>query len=88
MTRMITEQELRETLSEVLDQASRRGEALLVTRDDGTTVRLNLEPGRPNRDGAGLYGLHKGLVHILGDVVNPLDTDDWGELASSPDAVR
>lgn len=89
MGRMITEAELRENLSAILEEASRTGDGITIRREDGPDIQL-----RPVDDLAAtstaeprpmakhpLHGMHKGSVVILGDIISPM-TDDWGPLVT------
>lgn len=61
----------------LMDQVARTGETILVTKNGKPVAELR--PHRPPRIETPL-GLHKGRSVILGDIIEPLDTDDWKAL--------
>lgn len=61
----------------LMDQVARTGETIVITKNGKPVAELR--PHAPPRV-ASPFGLHEGRSAILGDVVEPLDTDVWKAL--------
>lgn len=60
----------------LMDQVARTGEAILVTKNGKPVAELH--PHRPPR-AKSLFGLYKGKVKVLGDIMSPIDVE-WDAL--------
>ena len=61
----------------LVDTVASSGEVLVVTKNGKPIAEVRpFSGGRANSP----FGLHPGL-QVLGDIVTPLDTDDWDALA-------
>lgn len=61
----------------LMDQVARTGETILVTKNGKPIAELR--PHRPPRVKSP-FGLHKGEIEILGDIIEPVDTGLWNAL--------
>lgn len=61
----------------LMDQVARTGQTIVVTKNGKPIAELR--PHRPPR-AKSLFGLDKGKIEILGDIVSPLGTKDWNAL--------
>ena len=59
------------------DEVARTGEPIQVTRNGRPIVEL-----RPVSTARAIspFGLHKGRIEVLGDIMAPLDPEDWEAL--------
>jgi prevent-host-death family protein len=61
----------------LVDTVASSGEVLVVTKNGKPIAEVRpFSGGRANSP----FGLHPGL-QVLGDIVTPLDTDDWDAIA-------
>ncbi len=58
----------------LMDHVARTGETIVVTKNGKPVAELR--PHRPPPVKS-LYGLHKGKINILGDIVAPVDRALW-----------
>jgi prevent-host-death family protein len=77
MSRKIKASEFKAKCLSLLDKVDRSGEKLVVTKN-GRPV-ADIVPHSPDREGAGLLGLYKGRMEILGDIISPIDVE-WEAL--------
>lgn len=61
----------------LMDRVARTGETIVVTKNGRPIAELR--PHRPPRAKT-LFGLHKGQVEILGDIISPIDPQAWEAL--------
>jgi prevent-host-death family protein len=61
----------------LMDEVARTGEPITVTKNGKPVVELR---PAPKARAASLFGLHKGQIKILGDIVEPVDSDEWEAL--------
>jgi prevent-host-death family protein len=74
--RTITASEFKARCLELMDEVAATGEPLEITKNGRPVARLVPPLGhRPS-----LWGLHKGRVRIVGDIVSPRPEDWPGEL--------
>ena len=61
----------------LMDQVSRTGETIVVTKNGKPVAEL-----RPHRGprAKSLIGLHRGRIKIRGDIVSPIGTELWEAL--------
>jgi prevent-host-death family protein len=55
----------------LMDEVAATGEALTITKNGKAIARLVPLKAEPRS----LFGLHKGLIEILGDVESPIDVE-------------
>jgi prevent-host-death family protein len=61
----------------VMDEVQAKREAIVITKRGKPVVKV--VPADQKKDE--IYGLHKGKVKILGDIVSPILTpEEWGDL--------
>ena len=53
------------------DQVAETGETLVITKNDRPVAELR--PAKKRVDS--LFGLHKGQIHIKGDIISPIDVE-------------
>ena len=58
---------------ELILEVTRSGEPIFITRDGLPITRL--EPIKPKPPSKTLWGVHKGQIEILGDIIAPIDSD-------------
>lgn len=65
----------------LMDEVARQGEPLIITKNGRPLVEL-----RPYRakGAAAPFGLHRGKVRIIGDIVEPIEVEAWEALRDSP----
>jgi prevent-host-death family protein len=57
---------------QLMDQVERTGEPLVITKNGRPIAQL----GPLQRRADTLFGVHRGLIEIKGDIVSPID-DQW-----------
>jgi prevent-host-death family protein len=57
---------------QLMDQVERTGEPLVITKNGRPVAQLGPLRRRP----APLFGAHRDLIEIKGDIVSPID-DEW-----------
>lgn len=61
----------------VMDEVQAKREAIVITKRGKPVVKI--VPADPKKDE--IYGLYKGKVKIVGDIVSPILTpEEWGDL--------
>ena len=65
----------------LMDEVAETGEEIVITKNGRPTVRLVAYVERPKT----LFGIDRGKLEILGDIISPID-DDWEE-NTDPDRV-
>jgi len=61
----------------LMDEVSRTGSPLLVTKNGKPIAELHPYSGRRP---ASPFGLHKGKIRVLGDILEPIGTEEWETL--------
>ena len=61
----------------LMDEVARTGEPIQITKNGRPIVELR--PVSTAR-AASPFGLHKGRIEVLGDIMAPLDPEDWEAL--------
>ena len=61
----------------LMDQVARTGEPLLVTKHGKPVAELR--PAGARRPPTP-FGLHRGRIKILGDIIEPVDEEEWEAL--------
>lgn len=67
----ITASEFKAKCLKFVDQVAETGETLVITKNGRPTAELG--PVKKRVDS--LFGLHKGQIHIKGDIISPLDVE-------------
>jgi prevent-host-death family protein len=75
MSRMIKASEFKAKCLALLDEVERTGDRLVITKK-GKPV-ADLGPHKPRK--RGLFGLFKGRMEIVGDIISPIDVE-WEAL--------
>ena len=70
--------EFKATCLAQMDEAAPAGEPLLVTKNGKPVAELH--PCTVERP-ASPFGLHKGKTKVLGDIVEPIDMEEWEALS-------
>jgi prevent-host-death family protein len=55
----------------LMDEVARSGEPLVITKNGRPIAQLS----PINRERRSIWGLHKGQIEILGDILEPIDAD-------------
>ncbi len=73
----ITASEFKAKCLKFVDQVAQTGETLVITKNGRPTAELGpvKELGPIKKRVDSLFGLHKGQIHIKGDIVSPLDVE-------------
>lgn len=58
----------------LMDEVARTGEPILITKNGRPVAELRPHTAAPR---ASPFGIHKGSVHITGDIISPLDASEW-----------
>ena len=69
--RTIKASEFKAKCLKLMDEVAETGEPLLITKSGKPIARLVPLEARPKS----LWGAHKGLIEIKGDIVSPIDVD-------------
>jgi antitoxin (DNA-binding transcriptional repressor) of toxin-antitoxin stability system len=69
--RKIKASEFRAKCLALMDEVARSGEPLLISKRGGLVAELS---GIRRAQGS-IWGLHKGQIEILGDILQPIDLD-------------
>ena len=77
--RTVKASEFKATCLKLMDQVAESGEEIVITKNGRPTARLVAYREKPRT----LYGIDRGKLEIVGDIVSPLDVD-W-EVDSNPD---
>lgn len=56
----------------LLDEVAETGEVLVITKNGRPIAQLGPAKKRPKT----LFGAHKGLIEITGDIISPID-EEW-----------
>lgn len=59
------------TCLKLMDEVAETGEPVVITKNGKPVAQLG-PVGRPRKS---IWGLHKGQVEILGDIIEPLDVE-------------
>ncbi|CAI8043726.1 Antitoxin VapB22 [Geodia barretti] len=65
----------------LMDEVAESGEEIVITKNGRPTARLVAYVERPKT----LFGIDRGKLEILGDIISPIDVD-W-EVDTDPDRV-
>jgi prevent-host-death family protein len=69
--RTIKASEFKARCLKLMDEVAESGEPVVITKNGRPVARL--VPVTPER--RSLWGLHKGQIEILGDIIEPIDVD-------------
>jgi prevent-host-death family protein len=69
--RTIKASEFKAKCLKLMDEVAQSGEPLVVTKNGKPIAQLS--PIGPNR--GSIWGLHKGQIQILGDIIEPIDIE-------------
>ena len=58
----------------LMDEVARTGKPVLVTKRGKPVVELRKPLPRERRS---IIGLHAGVIEITGDIMSPIDEDEW-----------
>ncbi len=58
----------------LMDEVQRTGKPVLVTKRGKPVVELR-KPAQAKR--RSLFGLHAGVIEVTGDIMSPIDEDEW-----------
>ena len=76
--RVIKASEFKAKCLALMDEVAKTGERILITKNGKPVAELSA-PRRPAVKSA--FGLHKGQIEILGDIIAPAaDEDEWEAL--------
>ena len=75
MSRIIKASEFKAKCLALLDQVERTGETLVITKNGKTVAEVT--PHKPAKSSP--FGVWKGRVKILGDIISPIDVE-WEAL--------
>lgn len=70
--RTVKASEFKAKCLKLMDEVARSGEPLIVTKNGKPVAQL----GPVVRERRSIWGLHKGQIEILGDIVSPIE-EDW-----------
>lgn len=70
--RTIKASKFKATCLQLMDEVAATGERVVITKHGRPVSLLSPYPERPET----LFGLHRGTVKIVGDIVEPLE-EDW-----------
>ena len=79
--RTIKASEFKAKCLKLMDEVAESGEEIIITKNGRPTARLVSYRERPKT----LFGIDRGKLEILGDVISPIDVE-W-EAESDPDRV-
>ncbi len=63
----------------VMDEVAATGEPVTITKN-GKPVATLVPPGAEQAKVTSLFGLHRGQIEILGDIISPVGEDEWEAL--------
>jgi prevent-host-death family protein len=69
--RTIKASEFKAKCLKLMDEVAETGEPLLITKSGKPVAQL----GPVSRARKSLWGLHKGQIEILGDIIEPIDVE-------------
>jgi len=69
--RTIKASEFKAKCLKLMDEVAATGEPLVITKSGKPVAQL----GPVARERRSLWGLHKGQIEILGDIIEPIDVD-------------
>ena len=79
--RMIKASEFKAKCLKLMDEVAENGEEIVITKNGKPVAKLTAFRERPNT----LFGIDKGRLEILGDIISPIDVE-W-EAEVDPDRV-
>ena len=80
-SRTVKASEFKAKCLKLMDEVAETGEEIVITKNGRPTARLVAYVERPKT----LFGIDRGKLEILGDIISPID-DDWEE-NTDPDRV-
>ena len=80
--RTIKASEFKAKCLKLMDEVAESGEEIVITKNGRPTAKLAPYRDRPKS----LFGIDRGKMKILGDIVSPIDDVDW-EADTDPDRV-
>jgi prevent-host-death family protein len=69
--RTIKASEFKAKCLKLMDEVAATGEPLVITKNGKPVAQL----GPVSRERKSLWGLHKGQIEILGDIIEPIDVE-------------
>jgi prevent-host-death family protein len=72
MMKQIKASEFKAKCLRLLDEVAQTGEVLVITKNGRAVAQLGPAKKRPKT----LFGAHKGLIEITGDIISPID-EEW-----------
>jgi prevent-host-death family protein len=72
MMRTIKASEFKANCLHLMDEVERTGDPIVITKNGRPIAQLGPLGRRPDT----LFGAHRGLIEITGDVISPID-DEW-----------
>jgi prevent-host-death family protein len=69
--RTIKASEFKAKCLKLMDEVAETGQSLVITKNGKPTAQL----GPVARERKSLWGLHKGQIEILGDIIEPIDVE-------------
>jgi prevent-host-death family protein len=69
--RTIKASEFKAKCLKLMDEVAETGESLVITKNGKPTAQLS----PVTRERKSLWGLHKGQIEILGDIIEPIDVE-------------
>ena len=79
--RIIKASEFKAKCLKLMDEVAENGEEIVITKNGKPVAKLTAYRGRPKT----LFGIDKGRLEILGDIISPIDVE-W-EAEVDPDRV-
>ena len=80
--RTIKASEFKAKCLKLMDEVAESGEEIVITKNGRPVAKLAPYRERPKT----LFGIDRGKIEILGDIVSPLDDVGW-EAISNPDRI-
>jgi prevent-host-death family protein len=71
LMRTIKASEFKAKCLKLIDEVAATGEPIVITKNGKPTAQL----GPVARERKSLWGLHKGQIEILGDIIEPIDLE-------------
>ena len=72
-TRTIKASEFKAKCLKLMDEVAETGEEIIITKNGKPVAKLSAHREKPKT----LYGMDKGRIKIIGDIVSPIDVE-WG----------
>jgi prevent-host-death family protein len=75
MTKQVKASELQENALALVDEVAATGARIVVTKDGKPVAELGPPQETETRPKRSSFGIWKGKIHILGDIVSPTEPD-------------